>query len=80
MYTTTTDLLEAAYGLQAEAKRVSNRLEHSAWWDRKVDLLHRINDSLASGAFIGEAYDELQAAKSVLNRAEILAGGYAEKF
>jgi hypothetical protein len=76
-YETTTDILNEALQLQEEAKQVRNERAHAKWWDKKVDLLHIINDLFETGAFTGEAYEELWSAKHTLYRAEAYAGKYA---
>jgi hypothetical protein len=74
---TTTDVLKEAQQLEREAKQVTNESQHATWWDKKVDLLHVINDCFETGAFTGEAYEELWTAKHTLYRAEAYAGKYA---
>ena len=74
---TTTDIMNEAFRLKEEAKRVTNNKEHGAWWDKKVDLLHMINDCFETGGFEGEAYEELWTAKNTLFSAEAYAGRYA---
>ncbi|QZA69506.1 hypothetical protein 035JT004_276 [Bacillus phage 035JT004] len=74
---TTTQCVDAAKGLLKDAESVTNKREHAAWWDRKVDLYWIIQDALETGGFIGEAYDELWQAKHILNKAESVAGRYA---
>ncbi|QZA68943.1 hypothetical protein 010DV004_272 [Bacillus phage 010DV004] len=77
MLETTTQCFEAAVQLLKEAESVTNEREHAAWWDKKVDVFLVIQNALESGAFKGEAYDELWDAKYVLNEAENVAGRYA---
>jgi hypothetical protein len=71
---TTTDCLRAAELMMEEAKKVTTRESHAAWWDKKVDVLHVINNAFETGYFVGVAYDELWMAKHLLYKAEEEAG------
>jgi len=74
---TTTDVLQAANNLMENAKKVTNREEHAAWWDKKVDVYLAVNSALESGAFTGEAYAELKQAQHIISKAELQAAQYA---
>jgi hypothetical protein len=75
---TTTDCIRAAEALKEEAKQVTTRESHVAWWDRKVDVLRAINEAFETGFFTGQAYDELWMAKHILYKAEEEAGKRAQ--
>lgn len=74
---TTTQCVDAAKGLLKDAESITNKRDHIVWWDRKVDLYWIIQDALETGGFVGEAYDELREAKHLIDRAERIAGRYA---
>lgn len=76
---TTTDLMQAALQLKEEAKHVSNEREHAAWWDRKVEVYLLVNEALESGAFTGEAYDELWQANNAIYSGEAYASRYVRE-
>lgn len=76
---TTTDCVKRAKSILAQAGKVQTKKDHGAVWDKKVDLLNKVNDSLASGAFKGEALDELRTAKHILHQAEKKAGEQSRK-
>lgn len=76
---TTTDCVSRAKDILAQAKQVTTKEDHIEVWDNKVELLRQVNESLASGAFSGEALDELRNAKDILYQAETKAGEQAEK-
>lgn len=77
---TTTDAVRAAENLMEEAKQVTTRASHAAWWDKKVEVLRIINNAFDTGAFQGEAYDELWMAKNMLYKAEEEAGKAAAAY
>lgn len=79
MVKTTTDCIKKAEAILARAAQVKSKEDHGKVWDEKADLLNKINDSLASGAFNGEALDELRSAKNILYKAESKAGQQAQK-
>ncbi|QIA28660.1 hypothetical protein [Phage f2b1] len=74
---TTTDVLQAANNLMESAGQVTNRDQHAAWWDKKVDVYLAINSALESGAFTGEAHAELKQAQHIISKAELKAAQYA---
>jgi len=76
---TTTACVKRAEYILKQAERIRTREDHVAMWDNKVELFNQINDSLASGAFSGEALDELRHAKDILYRAERKAGEQSKK-
>lgn len=76
-FKTTTDVLRAAEGLLRAAKLVSCRDEHATWWDVKVLVLRTANEALESGAFTGDARNELLEAKHIIDKAEVHAGAYS---
>jgi hypothetical protein len=71
---TTTECIDEAEAILKEAEQVETREQHAKVWDRKADLLNFINDRFETGAFTGEAYNELWTAKHILFRAESVAG------
>jgi len=73
---TTTDILNASRYLKEKAEDIEDSIDHGAWWDVKVDVLNACNNALESGAFTGEAYDELKTAQSIIYNAEAIAGRY----
>jgi hypothetical protein len=77
MYKTTTDLLTAAIQLKEVAEHVTNREQHAAWWDSKTEVYIEIYNALESGAFTGEAHDELKQAQYIISEAEMYAAVYA---
>lgn len=77
MYKTTTDLLTASIQLKEAAEHVTNREQHAAWWDSKTEVYIEIYNALESGAFTGEARDELKTAQYNISQAEKIAAGYA---
>jgi hypothetical protein len=76
---TTTDCMKRALQLKDEAYKVTTRESHAIWWDEKVELLKIINNAFESGAFTGEAYEELREAKIYLLHGENIAGIQAKK-
>ncbi|AIW03623.1 hypothetical protein CPT_Moonbeam225 [Bacillus phage Moonbeam] len=77
MYKTTTDLLNASIQLKEAAEHVTNREQHAAWWDSKTEVYIEIYNALESGAFTGEAHDELKQAQYIISEAEMFAAAYA---
>jgi hypothetical protein len=77
MYKTTTDLLKASIELKEQAHKVTNREEHAAWWDSKTEVYIEVYNALESGAFTGEAHDELKQAQYIISEAEMYAAVYA---
>jgi len=77
MYKTTTDLLTASIQLKEAAHHVTNRDQHAAWWDSKTEVYIEIYNALESGAFTGEAHDELKQAQYIISEAEMFAAAYA---
>jgi len=77
MYKTTTDLLNASIQLKEAAEHVTNREQHAAWWDSKTEVYIEIYNALESGAFTGEAHDELKQAQYIISQAEMFAASYA---
>ncbi|MFL6470188.1 MAG: hypothetical protein ACJ71H_04980 [Nitrososphaeraceae archaeon] len=77
---TTTDCMKKALRLKDEAYTVTTRESHARWWDNKVELLKVINNAFESGAFTGEAYNELREAKNYLLQGENIAGLQARRY
>lgn len=76
---TTYDLLIQAQTLSIKADYISDRADHAAFWDRKVDILNKVNDALETGYFNGEALEDLRTVKRILERAERIAGQRAKE-
>ena len=77
--TTTTDCVDFAKDLLELAKGLTTREQHARIWDLKVELLHIVNNAFESGAFTGEAYEELWEAKHLIKRIEDVAGVRSSK-
>lgn len=73
------DCIKAAEELKREAKMVSSREEHAKFWDKKVELLHIVNNTLETGYWVGSLYDKLWMAKHTISQAEKVAGEQALK-
>lgn len=61
------------------AQNVKTREQHATCWDLSIDLLHKVNNALQTGYFIDEDYDNLHHAKSLVNKAQRVAGEQAVK-
>lgn len=76
-YETSNQIIAAAEQLKKEAKSISNREEHAAWWDRKVEVLSAITNSLETGGLSEEARNDLHYAGNLIYTAEAIAGRYS---